>query len=100
MPSPRVYITVSRSGQTFSPWIHQSSAVLATTVTTVSPEPPGTAPLRSPWRRPWRKRAPPTPPDRTVMRRSVGADDGIGTACRKQNGHIRSGLDVAGTTGM
>ncbi len=43
IPSPRVYITVSRSGQTFSPWIHQSSAVLATTVTSVSADPPGTS---------------------------------------------------------
>ena len=41
MPSPRVYITVSRSGQTLRPWIHQSSAVLATTVTSVSADPPG-----------------------------------------------------------
>ena len=43
MPSPRVYITVSRSGQTLRPWIHQSSAVLATTVTSASGGPPGTS---------------------------------------------------------
>src|SRR5829696_4751235 len=93
MPSPRVYMTVSRSGQTLRPWIHQSSAVLATTVTSVSAEPPGTEPDLRPWSRPWTNLAPPTPPDRTVIRLSVVADDGIGTACRKRNGHIRSGLD-------
>ena len=41
MPPPRVYITVSRSGQTLSPWTQMSSAVLAITVTRVS------APVRS-----------------------------------------------------
>ena len=35
MPSPRVYITVSRSGHTLSPCTQMSSAVLATTVTEV-----------------------------------------------------------------
>src|SRR5688500_2038730 len=97
MPSPRVYITVSRSGQTLSPWIHQSSAVLATTVTSVSADPPGTRPVRRPWRRPWTNLAPPTPPERTVTRLSGaevdGGDDGIGPACRKAIGYIRSGLD-------
>ena len=37
MPSPRVYITVSRSGQTLSPCTQMSSAVLATTVTAGGP---------------------------------------------------------------
>ena len=36
MPSPRVYITVSRSGHTLSPCTQMSSAVLATTVTEVA----------------------------------------------------------------
>ena len=44
MPSPRVYITVSRSGQTLSPWIHRSSAVLAMTVTSASAATPGSEP--------------------------------------------------------
>ena len=44
MPSPRVYITVSRSGQTFSPCTHRSSAVLATTVTPASGAAPGSEP--------------------------------------------------------
>ena len=35
MPSPSVYITVSRSGHTLSPCTQMSSAVLATTVTEV-----------------------------------------------------------------
>ena len=67
MPSPRVYITVSRSGQTLSPCTQMSSAVLATTVTRVS------APVRSTSRsRPCRKRAPPTPPESTVRRGGGG----------------------------
>ena len=37
MPSPRVYITVSRSGQIFSPCSQRSSAVLAITVTSRPP---------------------------------------------------------------
>ena len=36
MPSPSVYMTVSRSGQTFRPCTQMSSAVLATTVTSAS----------------------------------------------------------------
>src|SRR5690349_13649116 len=71
MPPPRVYITVSRSGQILSPCIHRSSAVLATTVTS-SPH-PGTP------RRPWRKRAPPTPPESTVTRRAGGVGEPSGT---------------------
>ena len=43
MPSPRVYITVSRSGQIFSPCTHQSSPVLAITVTSASRATPGQA---------------------------------------------------------
>src|SRR4051794_8757396 len=57
MPSPRVYITVSRSGQTRSPNIVMSSPLLPTTVMS--------------WpsaRRPSRKREPPMPPANTVTR--------------------------------
>jgi len=59
MPPPSVYITVSRSGQTRSPWTHRSSPVLPITVTSAS----GTA-----RRRPRRKRAPPMPPASAVIR--------------------------------
>ena len=43
MPSPSVYITVSRSGQTLSPCTHRSSAVLAMTVISASAATPGSA---------------------------------------------------------
>src|SRR6478609_1406150 len=69
MPSPSVYMTVSRSGQTLSPWIQRSSAVLAMTVTVTSAGAvrPGSRPVSIACRRPWRKRAPPIPPESTVM---------------------------------
>ena len=63
MPSPRVYITVSRSGQTLSPCSQMSSAVLATTVTSASAstrEPPRRCRAAGPagsGRRPRRRRA-------------------------------------------
>src|SRR4051794_28192747 len=77
MPPPSVYMTVSRSGQIFSPCIQMSSAVFATTV--ISAAPPAGAPVRSASRSsPWRKRAPPIPPDRTVIRRGrCGVSDVI-----------------------
>ena len=80
MPSPRVYITVSRSGQTLSPCTQMSSAVLAITVTRVS------APVRSTSRsRPCRKRAPPTPPESTV----TCAGERWGAGCKAGIGHLR-----------
>src|SRR4051795_9093413 len=71
MPPPRVYITVSRSGQTLSPCTQMSSAVLAITLTRVW------APVRSTSRSsPCRKRAPPTPPESTVTCAGGVAGDG------------------------
>ncbi len=60
-------MTVSRSGQTFRPCTHQSSPVLAMTVTSASAATPGRPPVAMPCKSPWRKRAPPTPPDSTVI---------------------------------
>src|ERR1700733_6129527 len=59
MPPPRVYMTVSRSGQTRRPNSVMSSPVLPTTVISAS----GAASFR-----PGRKRAAPTPPASTVIR--------------------------------
>src|SRR5215469_3704383 len=59
IPPPRVYMTVSRSGQTCRPNGVKSSPVLPITVTSAS----GTVA-----RRPRRNLAAPTPPARTVMR--------------------------------
>src|SRR6185312_6303705 len=56
MPPPRVYMQVSRSGQMRRPWSQMSSPTLTTAVTSTS----GSS------RTPSRKRAPPTPPTRTV----------------------------------
>lgn len=67
MPSPRVYITVSRSGQTFSPKRWMSSPVLPMTVMSAS----GTARFR-----PRRNRAPPMPPARTTMRMGASLSGG------------------------
>ena len=82
MPSPRVYITVSRSGHTLSPCIQMSSAVLATTVTSASAATPGSGPCAMPCRRPWRNRAPPIPPESTVMCRMRIACRTCRIACR------------------
>src|SRR3712207_4516698 len=71
MPPPRVYMHVSRSGQTRRPCSQMSSPTLTTAVIS---DPGPSAALR-----PIRKRAPPTPPTRTVtftgasLRRSNGA---------------------------
>src|SRR5688572_10418515 len=62
MPPPRVYITVSRSGQTRRPNSVMSSPVLPMTVTSVG----SPAVARS---RPRRNRAPPMPPAGTTTRR-------------------------------
>src|SRR5690348_7458075 len=62
MPPPRVYMTVSRSGQTRRPNSVMSSPVFPMTVISAA----GAA-----WRRPRRKRAAPTPPASTVMRITV-----------------------------
>ena len=64
MPSPRVYITESRSGQTRRPNTEMSSPVLTTAVISSS----GSAA-----RTPRRKRAPPIPPASTVTRTSYDA---------------------------
>jgi hypothetical protein len=63
IPPPRVYMTVSRSGQTRSPCRVMSSAVFPTTVSSAS-----MPAERTWWRRPRRNRAPPTPPASAVMR--------------------------------
>src|SRR5687768_14204340 len=91
MPSPRVYMTVSRSGQILRPCSHKSSAVLPTTVTTSGPVPPGRACACS---RPWRKRAPPTPPERTVRRRAGALVMGPRLAHLAPDGLDEPGHDV------
>ncbi len=71
MPPPRVYITVSRSGQTFSPKRWMSSPVLPMTVMSAS----GAARFR-----PRRNRAPPMPPARTTMRMGASMAGGYDNA--------------------
>ncbi len=63
MPPPRVYMTVSRSGQTRRPWTQMSSPVLTMTVISA-----GAASCSTRCRSPRRNRLPPMPPARTVMR--------------------------------
>ena len=81
MPPPRVYITVSRSGQTFSPNRWMSSPVLPMTVMSAS----GAACLR-----PRRNRAPPIPPARTTMRMWTSLQAGIDNASAGRRARRRS----------
>src|SRR5687768_4144205 len=78
MPPPRVYITVSRSGQIRSPCIVTSSPVLTTAVIVAS----GAAA-----RTPRRKRAPPVPPaSTTICTKDIVPDRQLSTvlrACRE-----------------
>ena len=63
-PPPRVYMTLSRSGQIFNPCNHRSSPTLTTAVTSAPTS-------RAYARTPSRNRAPPMPPARTTMRMST-----------------------------
>ena len=70
MPPPRVYITVSRSGQIRSPNKVMSSPVLPTTVTSLlTVESPSSA--DSAMSKPRRNRAPPMPPASATTRRTA-----------------------------
>src|SRR3712207_8086324 len=85
MPPPRVYMTVSRSGQIRRPCIVTSSPVLTTVVTRAS----GAA-----VRRPARNRAPPTPPARkTICTKVIVPDEPLSTvhgACRGEGREVTS----------
>ncbi|CAM5732030.1 hypothetical protein SALBM311S_01588 [Streptomyces alboniger] len=83
MPPPSVYITVSRSGQTFSPKRWMSSPVLPMTVMSAS----GAACFR-----PRRKRAPPMPPARTTIRMEASLAGGYDIASRGHDVHLVVGL--------
>ncbi len=95
MPPPRVYITVSRSGQIRSPCIVTSSPVLTTAVIDAS----GTAA-----RTPRRNRAPPVPPaSTTICTKDMVPDRQLSTvlrACRGLGQHLTNAWYAWGWCGV
>src|SRR3954452_20701252 len=96
MPPPRVYMSVSRSGQTRRPKRVVSSAVLPITVISAGSSPPGPyvgSPARSS-RRPRRKRAPPIPPASAVIRTRPSSQPVSGDGRRDAQLEAAAAIDV------